>query len=383
MALNWASYTGNAEIVAMLLKRGADVEATDMYGSTALIKAIESGYTDIVTMLLKVGADVNVTDNDGWTALIWASWRGHKESVTMLLEKGANMEVTDYQGNTALMEASEYGHTEIEETLIRKGAIIPEGNKYQYLRDMKETILKEKTMAVEVMSRGLTKDGNQPILSQASKEIGKKVVSYLGGKRKTRKTRSKRMVGGRDSSAENSRNPSAESSPINVPHNVAPERPTDEALLHMYRAGMTSSPPNPGIVRYALSWGNIIDVEMHTNLYVPIYTEDGSVVYYPPVAFAAANGSGWEDIAFKLIRIGHDVNRSSTPLRETPLIIAAKRNFLPMVMQLLYHDADPTLSDSHNNTALTLATAHGNNEMVAALSNAMGRFHAIPLPNDE
>jgi hypothetical protein len=190
------------------------------------------------------------------------------------------------------------------------------------------------------------------------------------------------MVGGRDSSAEGSRNPSAESSPINVPHNVAPERPTDEALLNMYRSGMTSNPPNPDMVRYALSWDNIIDAEMLTNLYVPIHNE-GTVVYYPPVAFAAANGPGWEDIASELIHIGHDVNTSSTPLRETPLIIAAKRNFLPMVLQLLYHDADPTLSDSHNNTALTLATAHGNSDMVTALSHATGRFHAIPLHDGE
>ena len=45
--------------------KGADVNAKDYNGTTALIMAIRNGYTEIVSRLLEKGADVNAKDYNG------------------------------------------------------------------------------------------------------------------------------------------------------------------------------------------------------------------------------------------------------------------------------------------------------------------------------
>ena len=122
MTLYQASHDGDTETVAMLLEKGADVNALFYIGNTALIRASMDGHTETVTMLLDAGADVNVKNNGGATALIWASQKGHTEIVAMLLDEGADMNVMDVDGRTALISASEYGHTKIVKMLLDEGA---------------------------------------------------------------------------------------------------------------------------------------------------------------------------------------------------------------------------------------------------------------------
>ena len=51
-----AAKNGNAEIVRLLLEKGADVNVKTDSGKTALIHAKNEGHTDIVEMLEKAGA---------------------------------------------------------------------------------------------------------------------------------------------------------------------------------------------------------------------------------------------------------------------------------------------------------------------------------------
>ena len=76
--LHEAARKGNVEIVKMLLKEGADVNARDKYGRTALYVAAWRGHVEIVKMLLKEGADVNAADNDGNTP---CTWKGGKNFI--------------------------------------------------------------------------------------------------------------------------------------------------------------------------------------------------------------------------------------------------------------------------------------------------------------
>jgi hypothetical protein len=59
----------SAEIVKLLLKRKANVNARDKEGATALHKAAYVGEASLVAVLVKHGADVNAKDNEGATPL--------------------------------------------------------------------------------------------------------------------------------------------------------------------------------------------------------------------------------------------------------------------------------------------------------------------------
>ena len=58
-ALIWAAYQGHAEVVELLLMKGANVNARDKDGTTALMCAARRGYIEITELLLNYGINVN------------------------------------------------------------------------------------------------------------------------------------------------------------------------------------------------------------------------------------------------------------------------------------------------------------------------------------
>jgi hypothetical protein len=77
--------------VRMLLERGANANVTDARGNSALIGAAASEFeqADIVDALLEHGAEVNAVNRDGATALTFARQRGTTRVVDALLKAGA------------------------------------------------------------------------------------------------------------------------------------------------------------------------------------------------------------------------------------------------------------------------------------------------------
>ena len=56
-----------------------------------MIWAADDGQANMVKILLEKGANVNAADNDGWTALMLASQGGHVDVVKALLDAGADV----------------------------------------------------------------------------------------------------------------------------------------------------------------------------------------------------------------------------------------------------------------------------------------------------
>jgi ankyrin repeat protein len=76
--------------VQALLNRGANVNATDHEGKTALMWAAQNGRQDVVPVLLEKGADVNAKDKKGKTALDLARNYQQEHTGALLLKAGAN-----------------------------------------------------------------------------------------------------------------------------------------------------------------------------------------------------------------------------------------------------------------------------------------------------
>jgi ankyrin repeat protein len=99
----------HSEIVDIIIKDGID---------KAFQNASENGYLDIVKILIKYGADVQAYNN---YAVIWASINYHLDVVEYLIDHGADI----HTGNDFLLRnAAFYGHLDVVKYLIAHGADI-------------------------------------------------------------------------------------------------------------------------------------------------------------------------------------------------------------------------------------------------------------------
>lgn len=98
-----ALFTGDAERALALLDKGANPDARNPRGQTALMYAGLNGQTTVMKKLLEMGADVRPTmTEEGTTALMAAVMFGDPEAVRLLLAKGADATVKNTKGETAL-----------------------------------------------------------------------------------------------------------------------------------------------------------------------------------------------------------------------------------------------------------------------------------------
>jgi ankyrin repeat domain-containing protein 50 len=102
------SNKGHLDVSRFLCDSGADVNAADDDGWTALMWACAGGHLDFSRFLCESGADVNAAANYGWTALMSASKGGHLAVVRCLTEQGADLFARHQDGRTALALAIQF-----------------------------------------------------------------------------------------------------------------------------------------------------------------------------------------------------------------------------------------------------------------------------------
>ncbi len=100
--LDTAASGGSAEIVTMLSKAGAPVNAQTDRGDTALAGAALRGHGEVVKILLTAGADPNLADCDGFTPLMAALRSKKEEVVKLLLDAGADATAAQKDGRDVL-----------------------------------------------------------------------------------------------------------------------------------------------------------------------------------------------------------------------------------------------------------------------------------------
>ena len=135
-----AAQSGDVEILGLLIERGADVNAiSSRWGETPLHNAAAAGSVPAVRLLLAKGAKVDATLRSitavrggatveagigKMTALMWAAPSGSPEMISALLEAGASVNAQDIRGMSSLMlaVASETQDLDVVRRLLRAGA---------------------------------------------------------------------------------------------------------------------------------------------------------------------------------------------------------------------------------------------------------------------
>lgn len=120
-----AVISGNVSRVKSLLEQGADINAQNKNGQTALILASyykRNNTEKIFPLLLENNAIIDLQDSSGRTALSWAAGAGKMEAIRHLLSANANINLQDSDGATPLMWASLMGQKDAFLYLLENGA---------------------------------------------------------------------------------------------------------------------------------------------------------------------------------------------------------------------------------------------------------------------
>jgi len=131
-----ATYNGFIPVMEILLNHSADIEIPNERGRTPIMHINRvSKNIAALSLLIARGANINATDKDGYTALAHATQDGEIPAMKLLLNSGADTEIADNMGQTPIFHtgssrmAKEYslGQKEKEEALsllLGKGAKI-------------------------------------------------------------------------------------------------------------------------------------------------------------------------------------------------------------------------------------------------------------------
>jgi ankyrin repeat protein len=138
-----AALYADAVTLAALLKRGADANATDQAGSTALMWAVPD--LAKVRLLVDHGADVDARSKSGRTALlVAASYPRTLEVVRLLVARGADIRARDQGGTTALALAARSSDVSVVRFLVDRGldprALPPAARRAAHVRYDRPTV---------------------------------------------------------------------------------------------------------------------------------------------------------------------------------------------------------------------------------------------------
>ncbi len=123
-ALHWAAFNGDSEMTQLLLVAGANVTSkTRLANLTPLLLAAETGSAPVVASLVKAGSDVNAVNSAGMTPLMLAATAGAADAIDVLLKGGAKPNLKEKtHGQTALMFAAANDRAEAIAALLAGGA---------------------------------------------------------------------------------------------------------------------------------------------------------------------------------------------------------------------------------------------------------------------
>ncbi|KAJ9594080.1 hypothetical protein L9F63_014492 [Diploptera punctata] len=104
--LVWGIKNGDLDQVKDIVEQKEIDVNKEIDGRPPLHYAADYGQGDVIQYLLSKGADVNAKDKHGISALLAAIWEGHTDCVKLLLERGAQKDGSAPDG-TSYVDAAE------------------------------------------------------------------------------------------------------------------------------------------------------------------------------------------------------------------------------------------------------------------------------------
>lgn len=125
-----AARNDDADLVKSLLLRGADKDCRTLLdqweatpaGDTPLIQAIKQNAYRAARVMIAAGADLDAVNSFGQTAILWAARSGDASLIQLLLDSGANPNIVGHTLESPLHNAALGGNFEVAKILLNSGA---------------------------------------------------------------------------------------------------------------------------------------------------------------------------------------------------------------------------------------------------------------------
>lgn len=313
-ALHWAAEQGRADMARRLIESGADVAVTTRLGHyTPLHIASRVAESEVVLALLEAGADPDArTSTGGSTALHFAAGASSSAAVAALLEHGADVNARENQwGQTPLMFAASAGRIQSVETLIQAGADV---NAMTGVMDMRVRAAEDRA-AGEVRDRVLMEIRGDRVAGGGE--------GWLPSPDEVQTALQQARALSDAQVDESLRTLSA----AFTPPEVQADNPTEDAA--------EAAEAGAGVT------------EEYDSSYPALVGAQGGLT-----ALLHAVREGEAEVAARLIEAGADINQQSGGDQTSPLLMAAMNGHFDMMFDLLDRGADPNVPSHAGTTPL-------------------------------
>ncbi len=167
VALLQSAASGDAEMVAVALRGGADIEARDDLGRTALLLASTHDHVDVAKVLVAMGADPDALDDRHDTPWLVTGVTGSVAMLEALLPANPDLSIENRFGGLSVIPASERGHVDYVRRVVRTGIDVNHVNRLGWTALLEAVVLGDGGLRHQRIVRILLDSGADPTITDS------------------------------------------------------------------------------------------------------------------------------------------------------------------------------------------------------------------------